>query len=100
MQAFLCDEQLVLVRLSGVLRLFPDLCLHRGTALSLGAVKNGCLECPYHGWTYDAEGRVVRMPAREELSGKIRAQLVSYPVAEPCGLVFACLTSIIRAIAA
>jgi phenylpropionate dioxygenase-like ring-hydroxylating dioxygenase large terminal subunit len=42
MQAFLCDEQLVLVRLSGVLRLFPDLYLHRGTALSLGAVKNGC----------------------------------------------------------
>ena len=34
---------------------------------------DGCeLRSAYHGWTYDAEGRVTRVPAREELSPAFR----------------------------
>ena len=40
-----------------------DLCVHRGGALSGGRVTDGCLQCPYHGWTYDSDGRCVRIPA-------------------------------------
>lgn len=40
-----------------------DRCLHRGARLADGAVDNGCLACPYHGWQYAADGAVARIPA-------------------------------------
>ena len=44
--ATLLDEQLVLVRLGGEVRCFRDLCVHRGTALSLGWVRRGVYDDP------------------------------------------------------
>jgi len=40
-----------------------DRCAHRHAPLSAGRVCAGQLQCPYHGWTYDARGRVTRIPA-------------------------------------
>jgi phenylpropionate dioxygenase-like ring-hydroxylating dioxygenase large terminal subunit len=40
-----------------------DRCAHRNMALSLGKVVNGCLECPYHGWRYDAAGHCEAVPS-------------------------------------
>ncbi|WP_164651591.1 Rieske 2Fe-2S domain-containing protein, partial [Pseudomonas viridiflava] len=40
-----------------------DQCVHRGTRLSAGKVADDCLECPYHGWRYDAQGHVVHIPS-------------------------------------
>ncbi len=40
-----------------------DRCLHRNMRLSGGRVVAGCLECPYHGWRYDAAGRCAHIPA-------------------------------------
>lgn len=37
-------------------------CPHRGVDLSLGEVKNDCLECPYHGFQFAANGQCVAMP--------------------------------------
>lgn len=43
---------------SQTIHFFPDACVHRGASLSGGRVlSNGCLECPYHGWVYDDQGR-------------------------------------------
>ena len=39
--ALLLDEPLAIVRLDGEVRAFKDLCVHRGTALSLGWVEDG-----------------------------------------------------------
>jgi phenylpropionate dioxygenase-like ring-hydroxylating dioxygenase large terminal subunit len=39
-----------------------DRCPHRGVALSLGKVKDGCIECPFHGWRLDASGDVCHVP--------------------------------------
>ena len=39
--ALLLDEPLAIVRLDGEVRAFKDLCVHRGTALSLGWVDDG-----------------------------------------------------------
>ena len=33
-------------------RIQNDTCRHRGASLSTGKVKDGCIECPYHGWKY------------------------------------------------
>src|SRR6202044_3537529 len=40
-----------------------DRCAHRNMALSLGKVVDGCLECPYHGWRYDAGGNCKTVPS-------------------------------------
>ncbi len=39
-----------------------DVCIHRGTALSLGRVIDDQLMCPYHGWRYGADGRCKAIP--------------------------------------
>jgi phenylpropionate dioxygenase-like ring-hydroxylating dioxygenase large terminal subunit len=42
-----------------------DRCCHRTARLSKGRCVNGALQCGYHGWTYDATGRVIRIPQYE-----------------------------------
>ena len=40
-----------------------DRCSHRGAALSEGRVTAaGCLQCPYHGYTFDSSGACVAIP--------------------------------------
>jgi vanillate O-demethylase monooxygenase subunit len=39
-----------------------DLCIHRGTALSLGRVVGDRLMCPYHGWQYGSDGICTLIP--------------------------------------
>jgi phenylpropionate dioxygenase-like ring-hydroxylating dioxygenase large terminal subunit len=39
-----------------------DRCCHRTAKLSKGRCVNGALQCGYHGWTYNAQGRVIRIP--------------------------------------
>ena len=57
-------EALVLYRdAAGAVVCLRDRCMHRNTMLSEGAVINGCLKCPYHGWTYDRDGRCVDIPS-------------------------------------
>src|SRR6266516_4108439 len=40
-----------------------DRCLHRNAPLSVGRVREGRLQCAYHGWTYDRTGAVGEAPA-------------------------------------
>lgn len=47
----------------GQVQALVDHCLHRGMRLSNGCVKQGTLECPYHGWRYNGKGEVVSQPA-------------------------------------
>ncbi|NVI97390.1 aromatic ring-hydroxylating dioxygenase subunit alpha [Myxococcus sp. AM009] len=83
-----------------------DRCLHRNARLSRGAVFDGRIGCPYHGWVYDASGAVVEVPslgpsqrselldanacAREGLATEPCAlgRLTRFPTVEQDGLVF------------
>jgi phenylpropionate dioxygenase-like ring-hydroxylating dioxygenase large terminal subunit len=57
-------EKLVLWRDSqGKLSCIADRCCHRGASLSLGKVHRDHLACPFHGFEYDATGKVVIIPA-------------------------------------
>ena len=87
----LLGEQLVVCRLAGAVRCFPDLCVHRGTALSLGWVKDDQLQCPYHGWTYGPDGACTSIPARFGITIPKRARLQTYLVEERHGLIWVCL---------
>ncbi len=41
-----------------------DRCCHRTAKLSLGFCENGNIVCGYHGWTFNRDGRCVRVPQR------------------------------------
>jgi phenylpropionate dioxygenase-like ring-hydroxylating dioxygenase large terminal subunit len=47
----------------GVARALDDRCLHRSVSLSLGQVREGCIECPYHGWRFDGLGACTKVPS-------------------------------------
>jgi phenylpropionate dioxygenase-like ring-hydroxylating dioxygenase large terminal subunit len=89
----LLDEPIVLFRTEGDrIVALKDLCLHRGTALSLGWVDQGQIVCQYHGWTYDAEGRCTRIPSLPPERGiPRRARAISYLAEERFGLIWVCL---------
>lgn len=59
----LLGEAVVAFKTSAGFSVFRDVCPHRGCALSLGRIVEEKLECPYHGWQFDAQGKCVRIPA-------------------------------------
>src|SRR5262245_33086377 len=87
----LLGQELVLWRVGGQALAWQDLCLHRGTQLSLGKVEGECLVCPYHGWHYDRAGRCVHIPAQPEQRPPAKARAHVYAVREQYGLVWVCL---------
>ena len=99
----LLGEGLVLFRSGGAVCAFADLCVHRGTRLSLGWVtEDGCLQCPYHGWKYDAGGDCVYIPSQPGDAQRIpsRARAVAYRAEERYGLVWVALDDPLRPIPA
>jgi phenylpropionate dioxygenase-like ring-hydroxylating dioxygenase large terminal subunit len=65
----------------GVVRAFANVCRHRGSRL-LDA-EAGCskrLTCPYHAWTYAADGRLIGVPQREDYPGLDPARFGLIPV--------------------
>ena len=56
---------------SGALHAFYNACLHRGRRLAegCGSFADGAIRCPYHGWCYALDGRLVDVPDRDEFTG-------------------------------
>jgi vanillate O-demethylase monooxygenase subunit len=77
----LLDEPVVLYRDGdGRAAALADRCCHRGLPLSLGRVVDGALECGYHGLTFAADGRCIRVPGQRQIPPD--AAVRSYPVVE------------------
>ncbi|HYU63972.1 MAG TPA: aromatic ring-hydroxylating dioxygenase subunit alpha [Verrucomicrobiae bacterium] len=91
--ARLLGEDLVLWRSGDEFFAWRDLCVHRGTRLSLGRVEGGRLECPYHGWTYNTDGCCVLMPAHPDQKPPARARVATYHAKARHELVWATLGS-------
>ncbi|MEZ0395764.1 MAG: aromatic ring-hydroxylating dioxygenase subunit alpha [Anaerolineales bacterium] len=66
-----------------------DKCPHRGVQLSLGAVMGDHLQCPFHGFEYDASGKCVLVPANGR-NGVIPStlRLHTYPTYEAHGFIW------------
>lgn len=90
----LLDEDLVVYRTSAGAVVARDLCLHRGSRLTLGRIEQDELICRYHGWRYGVDGRCTRIPS-QPVDRKIspRARLFTFPVAERYGLIWTCLSA-------
>ena len=63
-------------------------CAHRQIKLSLGQVKNCRLVCPYHGWSYDCDGRVAEIPHHLFGRDMPRFRVKSYPARLRYGLIW------------
>ncbi len=70
----------------------PDRCPHREAPLSAGTVVDGCLVCPYHGWSFGDDGTCVNVPsAADHVPPPPRAHLSTFACTERYGLVWVCL---------
>lgn len=64
LQVRLLSRDLVLFRSAdGTPAALENRCAHRGMPLAAGKVHGDSLQCPYHGWRYDAAGKAVDIPA-------------------------------------
>lgn len=89
--ARLLGEDIVIWRSPDGPRVWQDLCVHRGTRLSLGDICDGRLACPYHGWEYASDGRCARIPAHPDQAPPAKAVAKTYHCQEAYGLVWASL---------
>ena len=96
----LLGEPLVLWRdAHGGVRASRDVCVHRGTALSLGRVEGDEIVCAYHGWRYGADGACTAIPQLAEPTRvPSRARAVTYHARERYGIVWAALDAPARPI--
>ena len=87
----LCGRKVVVFRGSdGRAACLEDACAHRSAPLSLGRLeRGGVVECPYHGWRYDAQGKAVSLPTLPEGAPIPAAACVPrLPTQERLGLVW------------
>src|SRR5438445_3513532 len=87
----LLDTDLVIFRTPSGPAIAEDQCPHRGTALSMGSLVAGELECSYHGWRFRGEdGRCTHVPSLPGGAAP-RVSLVTHRAAERYGFVWGCL---------
>lgn len=86
----LLGQDLVVWKCRDDVLVWQDLCVHRGTRLSLGQVRENTLQCPYHGWTYDARGKCIHMPAHPEQTPPEKARVKTFHARVTYDVVWAC----------
>jgi nitrite reductase/ring-hydroxylating ferredoxin subunit len=75
----------------GRLNAFLNVCRHRGAKVATGCGSGKrAFVCPYHAWTYDLEGRLLKLYPEFAFPGLTREahSLVPIPVAERHGLIW------------
>jgi phenylpropionate dioxygenase-like ring-hydroxylating dioxygenase large terminal subunit len=67
----------------GQVTVMADKCPHRGVALSAGKLTGDCIQCPFHGFEYDASGACTLVPANGRAAEPPKALHVkTYPTRE------------------
>ena len=81
---FACElvgQPLVVVRgKERQLRAFYNVCPHRAAVVAHGRGNRKSLQCKYHGWTYDLQGKLLRAPEFEGVKNWDPAQVCLTPV--------------------
>lgn len=66
---------------SGTCRAWHNICPHRGIPILEGGGEVGrVVTCPYHQWSFDLEGRLLRIPQPDQFEGACRSELGLAPV--------------------
>jgi len=79
----ICGRELVVFRAGRTIGVLEDRCPHRGMRLSRGTVTANRLQCPYHGWTYAADGN-----GESPGTPKLRACATHFDTLELHGLIW------------
>jgi len=84
------DQSLALARFPGRVTALADRCPHRNAPLSAGRLSAAGLQCPYHGWRFDHDGRCIDVPGLAEPPAFLRRAgcVPVRPVREQDGLVW------------
>ncbi|MCX7358033.1 MAG: aromatic ring-hydroxylating dioxygenase subunit alpha [Alphaproteobacteria bacterium] len=85
----LMDTPIVVFRSANGPAVLIDRCPHRNMALSRGAVRDGDIECPYHGWRFNGDGHCTLTPGVCEPA---RHSAQTLPTLVRAGLVWTTLT--------
>ncbi|MEM1241102.1 MAG: Rieske 2Fe-2S domain-containing protein, partial [Cyanobacteria bacterium P01_H01_bin.26] len=70
-----------------------DRCCHRSARLSQGKVRQGQIQCPYHGWCFDAAGTCVQVPQLPEQKIPNSYRVKAFQCTQRYGYVWVCLDS-------
>ena len=81
---------IVLRGADGALRAFANTCRHRGSRLVSGSGNTKAISCPYHGWSYALDGRLIAAAGMERANNFDPAEfgLIPLRLAEWAGFVF------------
>jgi phenylpropionate dioxygenase-like ring-hydroxylating dioxygenase large terminal subunit len=79
----------------GMVRAFLNVCAHRWTPVAADGYGNCArFSCPFHGWTYGADGKLIGIADRAKFGDIDRSThgLRQLPCEERHGMIFVCLT--------
>ena len=62
-------HSIVVQNFNGALKAFRNVCSHRFSRIQCVKSGNRVLQCPYHGWTYDAGGKPIGIPLNKQSFG-------------------------------
>ena len=72
----------------GRVGILDEFCPHRAASLVLGHVEECGLRCIYHGWKFDADGKVLETPSVADAKFTQRLKAKAYPAREAGGLIW------------
>jgi phthalate 4,5-dioxygenase len=72
----------------GRVGILDEFCPHRAASLVLGHVEEFGLRCIYHGWKFDADGKVLETPNVADAKFTQRLKAKAYPAREAGGLIW------------
>lgn len=87
----LAGEPVLLARLKeGRAFALRDICPHRAAPLSFGRIREGTVECPYHGWRFRPDGACALIPSvlQDQDISVDRIRVQHYPLREQDGLIW------------
>jgi glycine betaine catabolism A len=76
-------ESVIVTRSAQGVRAMFNVCRHRGTRLCESACGTfaGSIQCPYHAWTYDLDGRLLGAPHMDDVPGFDKRDYPLTPIA-------------------
>ena len=78
---------------AGTVQAWSDQCPHRGARLSLGRISDDQLECAYHGWRFDSNAQLKKIPALPDFVAPPTHRAEAFQVREQYDLIWVRLDS-------
>lgn len=85
---YVFDQEIIIWKKKERIMAWENLCIHRGSRLSLGSINNGILKCAYHGWEYNQDAQCVKIPSQPDIKIPKKACVKSYKVIEKMNIVW------------